>query len=92
MPNSLSSKKRERQNVTRRARNRSRRSALRTRLRRCADTLTEKNVASAEQALRDASQLLDREADRGLIHKNAAARQKSRLAKRLNALKQASAS
>lgn len=92
MPNSLSSKKRERQNVTRRARNRSRRSALRTRLRQCADTLTEKNVESAEQAFRDASQLLDREADRGLIHKNAAARQKSRLAKRLNALKQTAAS
>jgi small subunit ribosomal protein S20 len=92
VPHSLSSKKRERQNVTRRARNRSRRSALRTRLRRCADTLTEKNVENAEHALRDASQLLDREADRGLIHKNAAARQKSRMAKRLNALKQAAAS
>lgn len=48
-------------------------------------------VDEAEQACRRAIQVLDREADRGLIHRNQAARRKSRLARRLNVLKQAAA-
>jgi len=43
-------------------------------------------VETATAALVTASQKLDKAASKGLIHKNAAARKKSRLAKRLNAL------
>lgn len=87
MAHSLSSKKRIRQNEKRRARNRARRSALKTRLRTVADALGKSDAAAAEKRFREACKLLDREADRGLIHRNAAARRKSRLAARVNALK-----
>jgi len=85
---SLSAKKRIRQNEKQRARNRARRSALKTCLRAFADVLTAGDPALAENKFREACKLLDREADQGLIHPNAAARRKSRLARRLNVLKQ----
>jgi small subunit ribosomal protein S20 len=84
---SLSAKKRVRQNVRRRARTRARRSELKTRVRRYREALTGTNLEAAEQAFRNACKVLDREADRGLIHRNAAARRKSKLARHLNALK-----
>jgi small subunit ribosomal protein S20 len=43
---------------------------------------------AAAGAIRETCQTLDREANRGTLHRNAAARRKSRLARRLNALKQ----
>jgi len=88
---SLSAKKRNRQNVKRRALNRARRSSLKTRIRRCREASTGTDVDAAERLFRDACKALDREADRGLIHRNAAARRKSRLARTLNVLKQKSA-
>jgi small subunit ribosomal protein S20 len=89
---SLSSKKRIRQNVHRQALNRARRSALRNRLRQCADAFLHNAPQDAEKSVLDACRNLDREADRGTLHRNAAARRKSRLTKRLNALKQKAAS
>jgi small subunit ribosomal protein S20 len=88
---SLSAKKRIRQNVTRRALNRTRRSTLRTKLRKCNDLLVHGNAEGAESAIRETGRTLDREASRRTIHRNAAARRKSRLAQRLNALKQKAA-
>jgi len=85
---SLSSKKRIRQNVTRRALNRSRRGSLKSTLRRCNDLLLHGSTADTERSVRDAIKLLDREASRGLIHRNAAARRKSRLAQRLQTMQQ----
>jgi len=85
---SLSAKKRIRQNEKRRLRNRARRSALKTRLRAFRDAVSAGDVAGAESRFREACKLLDREADRGLIHRNAAARRKSRLARYLNMLTQ----
>lgn len=87
MAHSLSSKKRIRQNLKRRARNRARRTALKTRIRHCRKELLRGTVDSAGGALRDACQALDQAAGRGTIHRNAAARRKSRLAKRLNVVK-----
>lgn len=87
MAHSLSSKKRIRQNVKRRALNRSRMNALRSKLRRCADLFQHGTPEQADEAYRLAAQALDREADRGLLHRNAAARKKSRLARRLNVSK-----
>jgi small subunit ribosomal protein S20 len=91
LAHSLSSKKRIRQNEKRRIRNRSRRSALRSKVRTCRDAIIHSELDKAEQAYVQACKSLDREADRGLIHRNAAARRKSRLARRLNALRTRSA-
>ena len=49
----------------------------------------EVEAGEAEAAFKDAIALLDREATRGLIHKNAAARTKSRMLKRIRAIKPA---
>ncbi len=91
MAHSLSAKKRNRQNVKRRALNRARRSSLKTRIRCCREALGGTDADAAERLFRDACKALDREANRGLIHRNAAARRKSRLARTLNVLKQKSA-
>jgi small subunit ribosomal protein S20 len=84
---SLSAKKRIRQNVKRRLLNRSRRSALRGKLRKCGDVLQRGSASDAEETVSVAIKALDREASRGMLHRNAAARHKSRLVRRLNALR-----
>lgn len=86
MAHSLSSKKRIRQNERQRAHNRARRSILKNRMRALNDALTGSDPAVARTRFLDACKLLDRESARGLLHRNAAARRKSRLARRLNAL------
>ena len=91
MAHSLSSKKRNRQNIKLRANNRARRSTLRSKLRVCHDMFLHGTIEDTERTLRDTFKLLDREASRGLLHQNAAARRKSRLTCRLNALKQKAA-
>ncbi len=91
MAHSLSAKKRVRQNEKRRMLNRARRSTLKGRVRKCLETLTAGQAEATTTALRSAEQALDRAADRGTLHRNAAARRKSRLARRLNALKQKAA-
>ena len=88
MAHSLSAQKRIRQNEKRRAQNRAHRTFLKTRLRAFSDALASGDPALAENKFQEACRLLDREANQGLIHPNAAARRKSRLAQRLNALKQ----
>lgn len=75
MPRIASAKKNMRKTKVATARNRAQRSALRTALK------TAKETASSGDDKAKAVQLLDRAARKGLIHKNAAARQKSSLAK-----------
>lgn len=87
MAHSLSARKRVRQNVKRRLINRARRSTIKNQVRDCLTLLHGTDVKTAEQRIAEAVQLLDREAAKGLIHKNAAARRKSRLARKLNAQK-----
>jgi len=91
MAHSLSAQKRVRQNEKRRLRNQSRRSTLKTRLRACSDALSRGDLPAAERAFLAACKLLDREASRGLIHRNEAARRKSRLMTRINAARRGSA-
>lgn len=88
MAHSLSAKKRIRQNEKRRAMNKARRSAIKTRVRSFLESLSGGDVAVAEEKFREATRKLDREANRGVIHRNTAARRKSRLAARLKALQQ----
>ena len=91
MAHSLSAKKRVRQNEKRRARNRARKADLRGEIKTFTAAVTAGDVAKAEQELRNVVVKLDRTAARNTIHKNAAARKRSRLTKRLNALKAAKA-
>jgi small subunit ribosomal protein S20 len=84
---SLSAKKRVRQTAKRNARNRTRKDQLKTAVRGFNAALTANDPATAAEALNKVSQRLDRNASKGTIHKNAAARKRSRLTKRLNLLK-----
>ncbi|HPF73255.1 MAG: 30S ribosomal protein S20 [Lysobacteraceae bacterium] len=89
MANIKSAKKRARQSEVRRARNASARSMMRTAVKKVVKALDANDVAAAEAAFVAAQPLLDRFSSRGLIHKNKAARHKSRLNARIKALKTA---
>lgn len=78
MPRIKSAKKRQRQSKVRTARNKAQRSELRTAMKRVRAAGTK---AEAEVALKDATALVDRAGRKNLVHRNAAARTKSRLAK-----------
>jgi len=84
--NSPQARKRARQNVTRRARNASHRSMFRTFLKRVESAIEGGDQAAASTALNDAVPVIDRMASKGIIHKNKAARHKSRLTARVKAL------
>ena len=85
MPNTTSAKKALRQNAKRRVLNRSQRSALRTAVKKVRLALEGTDVATTQEAFRLATKKLDQAADKHLIHKNAAARTKSRLSRLVNA-------
>jgi small subunit ribosomal protein S20 len=76
-----------RQNALRAERNKARRTNIKTRVRKVTDAITMKDAAAADKALREVIVVLDRNATRGTIHRNTAARRKSRLMRRVNALK-----
>lgn len=89
MANIKSAKKRAKQATVRNARNTSHRSMLRTLVKKVVKALEAKDVAAAEAAYATALPILDRYSARGLIHKNKAARHKSRLGAHIKALKAA---
>lgn len=89
MPRSLSSQKRLRQNRTRAARNQARKTTLKSHISKVRDALASRDVNAAMTALHNATRLLDRAANKKTIHRNTAARRKSRLTRRLNSLKTA---
>jgi len=78
-----------RQNQKRQARNKARRSAMKTQVRKLSDAIAARDPAAAQKEFRVTAALLDRTAKRGTIHRNTAARRTSRLARRLNAMKAA---
>jgi small subunit ribosomal protein S20 len=78
--------KRNRQSEKRRVRNKAVRSELRTRTK-AALTAAEQGSDNSEAATRLAIKKLDKAASKGVIHKNQAARRKSRLVKHLAALR-----
>jgi small subunit ribosomal protein S20 len=86
MPNIKSAIKRVKTNEKRRALNASQKSALRSAVKTADQAIAGTDVDAAKAALITATKKLDKAATKGLIHKNAASRKKSRLAKRLNAL------
>ena len=85
MAHSLSAKKRVRQNIKRRALNRFRKEQIKTSEKAFTAALTAGDMPKAETELRTVAKSLDKVAAKGTIHKNTAARKRSRLARRLNA-------
>lgn len=86
MANTASAKKRARQAVKARARNAGQRSMIRTTIKKVVKALDAKDKAAAVVAYSEMVPVLDRYANRGMIHKNKAARHKSRLTARIAAL------
>ena len=83
MANIKSQIKRNRQNQKRHDRNKAVRSELKTRVKRAVDAAQQGDEKAADIA-KSAVKRLDKAASKGIIHKNAAARRKSRLQKRIN--------
>jgi small subunit ribosomal protein S20 len=79
LANIASARKRARQSIKRRERNASQRSMVRTIIKKVVKAVEAKDKAAAEAAYAEMVPVLDRYANRGLIHKNKAARHKSRL-------------
>ncbi len=86
MATTLSAKKRIRQNLKRRGRNRWRKAQVKDAVKAYTDALRQGDRAAATECLRVVYKKLDRIAATGAMHQNAAARKKSRLAKRLATL------
>ena len=85
MASHASALKAHRQNVVRRERNRQLRSKLRGSLRTIRAFIDEDDFGKAKTELKGTISLIDRMVTKGVIHKNAAARYKSRLQKRATA-------
>ncbi len=86
MANSAQARKRARQAEKHRQRNASMRSMMRTYIKKVVGAVEAGNKADAEAAYRAAVPMIDRMAGKGLIHKNKAARHKSRLNTRIRTM------
>lgn len=86
LANIKSAKKRARQAEARRQHNASRRSMLRSYIKKVVYAIEAGNKAEAQTALERAIPVIDKAANKGIIHKNKAARHKSRLTARIQAL------
>ena len=81
MANIKSQIKRNRQNDRRRERNKAVRTELKTASKKARSSVSGSGGDAATELLRSASRAIDKAASRGIVHKRAAARRKSRLAK-----------
>jgi small subunit ribosomal protein S20 len=86
MPNNAAARKRMRQERKRRLHNRSIKSLVRTQITKARQAISAEDT-DAEATVRAAVSELDRAAKKGVIHRNNAARRKSRLMKQLNTIK-----
>ncbi len=89
MPNSKSAEKRLRQNKVRHARNKATKSAVKTQIKKVVAAVENGDIATAENEFKLAARKLDRAGARNVIHRNAAARQKSRLQHAIKKVKDA---
>lgn len=87
MANHFSALKRARQTEVKTATNRANTSRLRSNLRKLRDSITAGDKTAAKASLGETISVLDRAASKGVIHRNTAARYKSRLNKRVNKIK-----
>jgi len=86
LANSAQARKRARQAEVNRKRNASQRSMLRTYIKNVVKAIESGDAAAAQAAYTKAVPVIDKSAGKGLIHKNKAARHKSRLSQHLRAL------
>lgn len=83
MPHSASAKKRHRQSLRDRERNRAVKSTLKSSIRKVLDAASSGDAVAAKESLRGVAKTVDQAAAKGTIHRNRAARIKSRLSARL---------
>ena len=88
MAHSLSAKKRVRQNAKSRMINRARKSAVRTQIKKFELTLAAGDAEAAKRQYHLLARKLDKVASTSTMHKNTAARMKSRLSKKLSGMKE----
>lgn len=86
LPNIKSAIKRVEVTKTKTIKNTVKKSALKTAIKKCSEVI-EKKDASASDVLKTTASTIDKAAAKNLLHKNTAARRKSKLAKALNASK-----
>lgn len=84
MPNHKSAEKRVRQNKNRNEINRSNRTRLRTAIKKLRSALTSGNAGTIKELLPETVSIIDKAVQKGVLHKNAAARHKSRLTAKVN--------
>jgi small subunit ribosomal protein S20 len=89
MPNTEGAKKRLRQSLVRRDRNRSVKSSLRTALRKFREAVAAKNFDEAQERRLAVSKALDKAATKGIVHVNKASRLKSRMSRHIKTAKAA---
>jgi small subunit ribosomal protein S20 len=87
MANHFSALKRARQTERRTTRNRANTSRLRTQLRDLREAIAKGDKAAAEKTYRATVSVLDKAIQKGTLHSNTASRYKSRLSKRVSAIK-----
>ena len=86
MANSAQARKRARQSEKRRIQNASQRSMVRTYIKRVDAAIESQDAQAASAALTEATPLIDKMVTKGIMHKNKAARHKSRMHKKIKAL------
>jgi small subunit ribosomal protein S20 len=86
MANSAQARKRARQAVKQRAHNMSQRSALRTAIKKVRKAIDAGDKVAAQAVFKDSQPVIDSIADKNIVHKNTAARTKSRLSAAIKAL------
>ena len=86
MPNHKSAEKRDRQNVRRNAVNTANRTKLRTQLKKLRAAIAAGDAQAAQTLLPQTISFIDKAIQKGVLHRNAAARHKSRLTGHVNAL------
>lgn len=84
MPNIKSAIKRVKINEAKNAANATAKSAMRTAVKKVEAAVVANDATAAKETFVEAARKLDKAAAKGLIHKNAAARKKSRLMKKVN--------
>ena len=85
MANSAQARKRARQAVKQRAHNAGLRTAFRTAVKKVVKAIEAGDKAAAQSVFAESVKIIDRIADKGIFHKNKAARHKSRLSARIKA-------
>jgi len=87
MANIKSAKKRAHQAIGRRAHNMSLRTAVRTAIKNVVKAVAAGNKEAAAKTMRESQKVIDRVVSKGILHRNAGDRQKSRLAHALKGMK-----